>query len=129
MNKSKPQLLIVEDDISSQQYYSVILEPLYDLSIVPTAKKAKEVLKESEFDLIIIDIFLPGGEDGKSLIKYIRSRFSEKLPIIAITAHALPQNREEVLKAGATEFLTKPIMGGVLHDILNKYLPNSPQAS
>ena len=122
MSDPKPKLLIVEDDISSQQYYTIILSDLYDLTIVATVEKARQALRETEFSLAIIDISLPGDEDGIDLIKFLVNEHPQKLPAIAITAHAFPQNREEALTAGAVEFFTKPIMSRVLLDAVQKYI-------
>lgn len=122
MSDPKPKLLIVEDDISSQQYYSIILGDLYNLTIVATVENARHALRETEFSLAIIDISLPGDEDGIDLIKFLVSEYAQKLPAIAITAHAFPQNREDALAAGAVDFFTKPILSGILLDAVQKHL-------
>ena len=122
MNTEKPKVLIVEDDISSQQYYTIILEDRFDLTIVTTVVEAKKVLNEIEFYVAIVDISLPGDENGIDLIKYMREKFPKKPVAIALTAHAFPQNRIDVMEAGATEFFTKPIMSGVLIEALEKHI-------
>ena len=61
MDKEKTRILIVEDDISSQQYYTIILEDSFDLEIVSTVAEAKKALSKTEFYVAIIDISLPGG--------------------------------------------------------------------
>ena len=122
MSISKLKLLIVEDDISSQQYYSVILSDLYDLTLVATVEKARQALREAEYSLAIIDISLPGDEDGIDLIKFLVNEHPQKLPAIAITAHAFPQNRVEALTAGAVEFFTKPIMSSALISAVEKHI-------
>ncbi|MBC8193284.1 MAG: response regulator [FCB group bacterium] len=118
----KPKLLIVEDDISSQQFYTFTLEDSYELFFVPTVSKAKGILKEHDFVASIIDVSLPGEEDGMDLIKYMRQAYPDFSSIIAITAHAFPQNRIDVLEAGAAEFFTKPILEGDLLEVLRKYI-------
>jgi len=120
MSDPKPKLLIVEDDISSQQYYTFILSDLYDLTLVATVKAARQALRETEFSLAIIDISLPGEEDGIDLIKFLVNEHPEKLPAIAITAHAFPHNREEALEAGAVEFFTKPILSDALLEVVQQ---------
>ncbi|MCF7827220.1 MAG: response regulator [Candidatus Marinimicrobia bacterium] len=122
MSKAKPGILIVEDDITSQQYYTVILEDEYDLQVVPTAYHAREALKKGKYQLLIVDISLPGEEDGISLMKFIRKDVDKQIPIFAITAHAFPQNRQDALNAGANEFFTKPILSGILIDALKKHI-------
>jgi DNA-binding NtrC family response regulator len=122
MSDVKSRILIVEDDISSQQYYTIILEERYDLEIVSTVAEAKKALAQSEFCVAIIDISLPGGENGIDLLKYMREKFPQKPACIALTAHAFPQNRIEAMEAGAAAFFTKPIMSGVLIENLEKHI-------
>jgi len=129
MSDPKTKLLIVEDDISSQQYYTVILSDLYDLTLVATVEKARQAIKQTEFSIAIIDISLPGEEDGIDLIKFLVSEYSQKLPAIAITAHAFPRNREEALEAGVVDFFTKPILSGILLDAVQKYIPGDIEVS
>ncbi|MBC8191302.1 MAG: response regulator [Candidatus Marinimicrobia bacterium] len=122
MTTLKPKLLVVEDDISSQQYYTVILSDLYDLTMVSTVERAKQALSETKFRLAIVDISLPGDENGIDLIKFLTLEHGQTLPAIAISAHAFPQNRQDTFAAGAVEFYTKPILGGILIEIIKKYI-------
>jgi two-component system sensor histidine kinase/response regulator len=119
---SKDKILIVEDDRTSQLYYSTILEEMYDLVVVPTAETAKQALKENVFKLAIIDIALPGGEDGTSLIKWVKKEYSDKLHLVAVSAHAFPQYREAALKAGVEEYITKPILSTQLMEMIQRYM-------
>ncbi|MBC8193320.1 MAG: response regulator [Candidatus Marinimicrobia bacterium] len=122
MDKAKPRILIVEDDLSSQQYYTIILENSFDLEIVSTVVEAKKALAKTEFSVAIIDISLPGGENGIDLMRFMREKYPQKPTCIALTAHAFPQNRIEAMEAGAAEFFTKPIMSGVLIASLEKHI-------
>ncbi|NQT63575.1 MAG: response regulator [Candidatus Marinimicrobia bacterium] len=125
MSKTKPKILIVEDDIGSEQFYRFILEEQYDLCVVPTVSRAKETLSKQAFKLAIIDISLPGEEDGLNLIKYMRQTYPEISCIITITANAFPHFREASIKAGSSEFFTKPILRQTLIDILDEYVQAS----
>ena len=71
MENDKAKILVVEDDLSSQQYYTIILEDSYDLKIVSTVIEAKKALGEVDFHMAIIDISLPGEENGIDLIKFM----------------------------------------------------------
>ncbi len=117
------KILIVEDDISSQQYYSFIFTDMYEIRMVSTITEAKKALEEETFGVALIDFSLPGGENGLDLIKYLHKEYPEGNPVaIALTAHVFPQNQVEAMEAGATEFLTKPIMSRELLDIIAKYI-------
>jgi len=127
MTNSKAKILIVEDDLSSQQYYTVMLEEKYELYMVPTVKEAKQALKENVFKVAIIDISLPGGESGIDLIKFMHDKYPKNPDCIALTANAFPHIRAESLEAGASEFFTKPIMSDVLLQVVGKYVTRSKQ--
>ena len=122
MASNRSKVLIVEDDLSSQQYYEIILEDSYELEIVTTVEESKEALLASEFSVAIVDLSLPGNENGIDLIKYIREKYPDKPIPIALTAHALPQSRKEALDAGAAEFFTKPILNAVLIESIEKQI-------
>ncbi|MBC8375048.1 MAG: response regulator [FCB group bacterium] len=123
MSKKSKKILIVEDDISSQQYYSFIFADKYEIRMVSTITEAKKALEEESFGIALIDFSLPGGENGLDLIRFLQQEYPEGNPVaIALTAHVFPQNQVEALEAGAAEFLTKPIMSRVLLDIIAKYI-------
>ena len=123
MNDSKKSILIVEDDVSSQQYYRIVLDDFYELQIVPIAADAKALLKKHNFELAIIDLSLPGAENGQTLIRHIRTDLGLDLPILAITAHAFSQNRIAAMEAGATEYYTKPILSNELLEAIERVSP------
>ena len=122
MDKEQSRGLIVEDDISSQQYYTIILEERFDLEVVATVAEAKKVLSNNEFQVAIVDISLPGGENGIDLIKHVCEKYPVNPKCIVLTAHAFPHIREEALEAGAVEYFTKPIMSGELIASLEKHI-------
>jgi DNA-binding response OmpR family regulator len=119
--KRKPMVLIVEDDLSSQQYYEVIFEDEYEITMVSSVAEAKQALKENVFEVAIVDISLPGGKSGIDLIEFLCSNFSNKPVAIAVTAHAFQRNRNDVLEAGAVEFFSKPVLSGNLLAAVRKY--------
>lgn len=122
MKENKPAVLIVEDDLSSQQYYKIILEDLYELAIVSTVLDAIDRIKQQEFRIALIDISLPGEKNGIDLLKYLDAQ-EGKVPVgIAVTAHAFPHTRVDALEAGAVEFFTKPIMSEALIEAIEHHL-------
>ena len=122
MDRNRPKLLIVEDDLSSQQYYTIILEDKFELKIVSTVVEAKKALAEIEYQVCLVDISLPGGEDGFDLIRFIHENFPKNPITIALTAHAFPHTRVEALEAGAVEFYTKPIMSEPLIESIERQI-------
>jgi len=122
MADTNAKVLIVEDDLASQQYYSVILEEKYDIYMVSTVAEAKQALKEHVFKVAIIDLSLPGGVSGIDLLKHLKNEFADFPISIVISAHAFPAIKVEALEAGAVEFFTKPILSGALLEAVEKYL-------
>jgi len=122
MDDTNAKVLIVEDDLSSQQYYTIIFSGHYEITMAADVAEAKEFLKNEEFQVAIVDISLPGDENGLDLIKYLCEEYPDKPVPIALTGHAFPKNREDALAAGAVEFFTKPIMSRLLLDTVAKYI-------
>ncbi len=121
MSENKPMVLIVEDEILSQTYYSHILQDHFEVHMVSNVADAKQALKEHEFTVAIIDISLPGEDNGLDLIKHLVKNIPEKPYPITISAHAFQNVREEALEAGAVEFFSKPVLSGILLDVVKKY--------
>jgi len=127
MTESKVKVLIVEDDLSSQIYYTHLLEDQYDLHLVTNVADAKTALKQHEYSVAIVDISLPGDESGIDLIKFIQDKYPKNPDCIALTAHAFPHIKVEALEAGADEFFTKPIMSETLIESIEKHLTQMVQ--
>ncbi|MBE0680085.1 MAG: response regulator [Bacteroidales bacterium] len=109
-------ILIVEDDPHSQLYFTKLLSGLYDTAVAASAREAWDLLHDRKFDLVLMDISLKGDEDGLSLTRRLRTepRF-EKLPIVAVTAYAFPDDKRRALEAGCTDYLPKPVSSNDLH--------------
>jgi CheY-like chemotaxis protein len=120
------KVLLVDDDIRNIFSLSAVLEERG--MFVMTASNGQEALEQlqsvrvNNVDLIITDIMMP-GMDGLELIKRIRAEdcyFS--LPIIALTAKAMKEDRHRCLEAGASDYLTKPVDVDRLLSMLHVWL-------
>lgn len=89
--------------------------------IVPDGAAAVQAVESGEFDLVIMDVGMP-IMDGLEASRLIRQS-GNQVPIIALTAHALPENKEQTQAAGMNGFLTKPIRLKELSRELGKWLP------
>lgn len=101
------RILIVEDNMLLRHHLTVQLRDTGHLvDAAANAKEADYYLVESEPDIAIVDLGLP-GEDGLSLIRRWRQK-DEKLPILVLTARESWQEKVTVLDAGADDYVTKP---------------------
>ena len=103
-------ILLVEDNLNNAQTISTYLEHKgYRLMCACNGQEALEIIQQSKPDLILMDVQMP-IMDGLEATRQIRSnpKFSQ-IPIIALTALAMPGDRDQCLAAGMNDYLSKPI--------------------
>jgi len=105
-------ILLVEDDRVNQLAISRMLERLgHSVTCADNGKMALELLQASRFDCVFMDIQMP-EMDGMEATKRIRTAPEladvADIPVVAITAHAMPKDRDAFLEAGMTDYLSKP---------------------
>ncbi|KAF1017354.1 MAG: Signal transduction histidine-protein kinase BarA [Stenotrophomonas maltophilia] len=103
-------VLLAEDDVRNIFALSSVLEPLgVTLEIARNGQEAVDRLAEREVDLVLMGIMMP-EKDGLTAMREIRAqRHLQDLPIIALTAKAMSDDRERCLQAGANDYIAKPI--------------------
>jgi len=121
------QILVVEDNATNQKLAVAILaKQKYHAVVVPSGQDALEVFRErgDTFDLILMDVQMP-GMDGLETTGAIREMEAgrRRIPIIAVTARAMPGDRDRCLAAGMDDYLAKPIHPAELLALLKRYLP------
>ena len=106
MENNKNHILVVDDD---DRIRNLLKEYLNDnnfmISTAQDANDAKIKLKHFKFDLIVLDVMMP-GQDGYSLTKEIRTKNNQ--PIILLTAKGEVENRIKGLELGADDYISKP---------------------
>ncbi len=126
--KGMYRLLLVEDNPVNQQVALGILKKLgFRADIVPNGKEAIEALKRRDYDLVFMDIQMPemDGLTATGIIRDPESRVrNPKVPIIAMTAHAMRGDRKKCMDAGMSGYISKPIDPGALYETLKTHLPD-----
>jgi len=106
-------ILLVEDNILNQKVVTFNLKKYnYGVTSVKDGTEALEAIKTGDYSLVLMDLMLPGMngyEITGAIRKYEKENdIKEQIPIIAITANTLDNDREKCLKVGMNEYLPKP---------------------
>ncbi len=118
-----PTVLIVEDNERNMRLMRLLLRPHgYDLLEAADGREALATVEQHTPDIILVDIQLP-DVDGLEITRRLRQeeRFATT-PIVALTAYAMPGDREMFLRAGCTGYVAKPIDTRAFPDIIAAYL-------
>ncbi|QQZ59595.1 response regulator [Paenibacillus sonchi] len=112
-------VLIVDDDVRNIYALEKGLEP-YDMNIL-TAQSGFECLQmvreQPDVDIVLLDIMMP-NLDGYDTLSIIREELMlPELPIIAISAKTMKEDREKCLAAGASDFISKPV---IIQDVVTR---------
>ena len=119
------RLLVAEDNPTNQRVIAALLSSFgHSFTIVPDGEQAVAAASSGDFDAILMDVQMP-VMDGPTATRRIRELGGRAglLPIIALTANAMPGQRDEYLAAGMTDYLAKPIDIRALYGALSKVVP------
>ncbi|MDA3780064.1 MAG: response regulator, partial [Bacteroidales bacterium] len=122
INWSNKHILIVEDTPSNYIFIEALLKITNaSISWAKTGKEALDIIDEvKNIDLILMDIQLP-EMNGYEITKLIKMK-NKNIPIIAQTAYAFSNERENSIKAGCDDYISKPIKQNIFFTTLSKYL-------
>lgn len=121
--KKKTRILLVEDNLVNQKVALALLEKTgIPIDVAKDGLQAIEILKNKEYDLILMDVQMP-NMDGFTATKIIRNELKmARIPIIAMTAHAMKGDKEKCLAAGMNDYISKPVDKNELIRIIQKWL-------
>jgi CheY-like chemotaxis protein len=121
------RILVVDDIATNLQVVSGLLSPYrVKIDTCMSGAEAVKLVKEHEFDMVLMDHMMPAGMDGIEATKLIREFCGErfaKLPIIALTANAISGMREKFFENGFDDYLAKPIEISKLNAVMEKWIP------
>lgn len=119
---SNNHILVVEDTKTNQMVIKLILNRLgYNVSLADNGQDAVDLLtSDDQFDLVFMDVSMP-ILDGIQATQQIRNK-GLKIPIIALTAHTMMEDKTQCINAGMDDFIMKPIRTKDLSHVLAKYI-------
>jgi len=118
----KIKILIVEDNLLNQKLAAFMIADFgYAFDICGNGKLAVDKLEKDVYDLVLMDIQMP-EMDGYEATGVIRKKLMLNIPIIAMTAHAMPGEKDKCLGFGMTDYISKPIKETDLHNLIIKYI-------
>lgn len=102
------KILYAEDDIMSQKVVVYSLVRLgYEITTVDDGLEALEVISEEEFDLVILDLFMP-KKSGFEVVEIMRDEMNITTPVLILSRSHLDEAIEKAYTAGANDFIAKP---------------------
>ncbi|WP_103026452.1 response regulator [Salinibacter altiplanensis] len=118
-----PHILAVEDNSETQLLLEHLLKESYETEVVPGVEAALSAVEASSFEVLLLDINLSEDQTGTDLLHLIRERDGmAQVPAIALTAYAMPGDREDFLEKGFDEYVSKPFTRDDLTEAIDSTL-------
>ena len=122
--EKKERLLIVEDNKDTQILLTYLLSESFQLDVAPSVDTALQLTSSTSYDLLLVDINLGEERTGIDLLTILRKDvIYTDIPIIALTAYAMPGDFQRFLELGFDAYLSKPFTRNDLFDIIYSFLP------
>lgn len=122
------RILAVEDNPDTQTLLRYLLRSRYDVQLVAHVEEALKAATEGSFDLFILDINLGEQRTGIDLLHRLRTMPKHRTtPILALTAYAMPGDRDRFLKEGFDAYVSKPFTRNELLEAIQVLLLSPSQ--
>ena len=126
------RVLVAEDNLVNQAFVKALLERRgHSVEIVEDGELAVTRAAAGIFDMVLMDIRMPkmDGLEATRVIRELEQGTDHHLPIVALTAHAMAEQREECLNAGMDGYLSKPLKAEALESLLGHFEKKAPVGS
>jgi len=119
----RKKILVVDDDKKSRYLVSFLLEKEgFKVIMATNGLEGIEAARKQQVDLIIMDIKMPKMDGYETTRRIRRLKKYKSIPIIALTSYAITEDKEKVIKAGCTEYMSKPITPETFINEIKKFL-------
>jgi PAS domain S-box-containing protein len=123
----RSKILVAEDNHLNRRVAAGLLAKLgLECDLVSNGREAIEALRRNRYDLVLLDLSMP-EMDGLEAARCIRQECGhnnlQPPPLVALTAHVLPEDRRRCIEAGMNDFLAKPISLAALAEVLTRWIP------
>ena len=119
------RVLLVEDNVVNQMVAEALLVRRgFDVVLAGNGREGVEAFRRHRFDLVLMDIQMPemDGFEALAAIRALEQATGRRTPVVALTAHALKEDRDRCLAAGMDDYLSKPIESARLFEIIRSVL-------
>jgi CheY-like chemotaxis protein len=122
-DKKKPGILLVEDNVTNKMITELFIKDICEVSHALNGLQAIEMCEKAEYDLVLMDINLGPGINGIETTERIKKiKYYEKVPFVAVTGYAMPDDEERLLHLGFDEYLSKPFKKEQITKLIKKIL-------
>jgi two-component system, cell cycle response regulator DivK len=118
---SKGRILVVEDNMDNYELVRFVLERAgYDVFLAVNGRDGVDAARLQKPDLILMDLSMPEMDGWEAAEKLKSNESTRSIPLLALTAHTLPSERQRAIQAGYDGYLTKPIYVQGLLDVISE---------
>jgi two-component system, sensor histidine kinase and response regulator len=124
------RVLLAEDNAVNQKIATRVLEKHgHEVTVAADGRQALAALDRASFDVALMDVQMPemDGFESTAAIRDLERQTGNHLPIIAMTAHAMPGDRERCIAAGMDSYIAKPLKAAELIELLEKFADATQQ--
>jgi CheY-like chemotaxis protein len=131
LHEEKPsfRILLAEDNAVNQVLAVRLLEKRgYSVTVAGDGRAAVAAFEKGQFDLVLMDIQMPGmdGFEATAAIRVAEKVTGKRIPIVAMTAHALKSDQDRCMAAGMDGYVSKPIRSADLFSVMERLLVSKP---
>lgn len=123
----KGHILVVDDvELNLKVIKGLLKNTLLNIDTALSGNECLNKIQKNTYDVIFLDHLMPNMDGIETLheMKKLTTVFNPKTPVIMLTANAITGVKEEYIKEGFTDYLSKPVMESELNEVLIKYLPS-----